>query len=131
MGDEHAITFDCVYCGATGNVGRLVMRLTPRDTRVSADEVIDELRVATRKVSGVNVTLGLSRVRTSVDHGTAYDIAGKGIANPIAAIWAGAMMLEMLFAFDGYDRPWPKLTSSRSGLTNCLRCTPTNKPPTR
>ena len=31
---------------------------------------------------GVNVTLGLPFVRTSPDHGTAYDIAGKGIANP-------------------------------------------------
>lgn len=31
---------------------------------------------------GVNVTLGLPLVRTSVDHGTAYDIAGKGLANP-------------------------------------------------
>ncbi len=31
---------------------------------------------------GVNVTLGLPIVRTSVDHGTAYDIAGKGVANP-------------------------------------------------
>lgn len=30
--------------------------------------------------SGVNITLGLSIVRTSPDHGTAYDIAGKGIA---------------------------------------------------
>ncbi len=30
---------------------------------------------------GVNVTLGLPLVRTSVDHGTAYDIAGKGLAN--------------------------------------------------
>jgi len=30
----------------------------------------------------VNVTLGLPVVRTSVDHGTAYDIAGKGIASP-------------------------------------------------
>ncbi len=30
---------------------------------------------------GVNVTLGLPIVRTSVDHGTAYDIAGKGVAN--------------------------------------------------
>ena len=29
---------------------------------------------------GVNVTLGLPIIRTSVDHGTAYDIAGKGIA---------------------------------------------------
>ena len=31
---------------------------------------------------GVNVTLGLPFVRTSVDHGTAFDIAGKGIADP-------------------------------------------------
>jgi 4-hydroxythreonine-4-phosphate dehydrogenase len=31
---------------------------------------------------GVNVTLGLPIVRTSPDHGTAYDIAGKGIADP-------------------------------------------------
>ncbi len=30
---------------------------------------------------GVNVTLGLPIIRTSVDHGTAYDIAGKGIAD--------------------------------------------------
>ena len=31
--------------------------------------------------NGVNYTAGLSKVRTSPDHGTAYDIAGKGIAN--------------------------------------------------
>ncbi len=31
---------------------------------------------------GVNVTVGLPTPRTSVDHGTAYDIAGKGIAEP-------------------------------------------------
>ncbi|MFH1816813.1 MAG: efflux RND transporter permease subunit [Pseudomonadota bacterium] len=42
---------------AGGNIGRLVIRLTPRGTRKSADEVIDELRAITRKVSGVNVTL--------------------------------------------------------------------------
>lgn len=39
--------------------------------------------------SGINWTLGLPFIRTSPDHGTAYDIAGKGIANPgsmIAAI---------------------------------------------
>jgi len=39
-----------------GNIGRLVIRLTPRGTRKSADEVIDELRAITRKVSGVNAT---------------------------------------------------------------------------
>jgi len=32
--------------------------------------------------SGVNVTLGLPIIRTSVDHGTAFDIAGKGLADP-------------------------------------------------
>lgn len=32
--------------------------------------------------TGVNWTLGLPFIRTSPDHGTAYDIAGKGIANP-------------------------------------------------
>jgi tartrate dehydrogenase/decarboxylase/D-malate dehydrogenase len=37
-------------------------------------------------------------------HGSAPDIAGKGIANPIAAIWAGAMMLEHLGERAAYDR---------------------------
>jgi 4-hydroxythreonine-4-phosphate dehydrogenase len=36
----------------------------------------------------VAVTLGLPFIRTSVDHGTAYDIAGKGIANPKSLIEA-------------------------------------------
>jgi 4-hydroxythreonine-4-phosphate dehydrogenase len=36
----------------------------------------------------VNVTLGLPLVRTSVDHGTAFDIAGKGVANPDSMIAA-------------------------------------------
>jgi 4-hydroxythreonine-4-phosphate dehydrogenase len=38
--------------------------------------------------SGVNWTLGLPFIRTSPDHGTAYDIAGKGIANPSSMIAA-------------------------------------------
>jgi 4-hydroxythreonine-4-phosphate dehydrogenase len=44
---------------------------------------------------GVNVTLGLPIVRTSPDHGTAFDIAGKGLADPtslIAAIELAAML---------------------------------------
>ena len=31
--------------------------------------------------SGVNITVGLPVIRTSVDHGTAFDIAGKGVAD--------------------------------------------------
>ncbi len=34
------------------------------------------------RAAGVNVTLGLPIIRTSADHGTAFDIAGKGIADP-------------------------------------------------
>lgn len=44
---------------------------------------------------GVNVTLGLSFIRTSPDHGTAYDIAGKGIARPDSLIHAITMAAEM------------------------------------
>ena len=36
----------------------------------------------------VNVTLGLPIIRTSVDHGTAFDIAGKGIADPESMVQA-------------------------------------------
>ncbi len=38
--------------------------------------------------SGVNLTLGLPFVRTSPDHGTAFDIAGKGVADPSSMIAA-------------------------------------------
>jgi 4-hydroxythreonine-4-phosphate dehydrogenase len=38
--------------------------------------------------TGVNVTLGLPFIRTSPDHGTAFDIAGKGLANPASLIEA-------------------------------------------
>jgi 4-hydroxythreonine-4-phosphate dehydrogenase len=45
---------------------------------------------------GVNVTLGLPLVRTSPDHGTAFDIAGKGIADPSSLRVAFEMALTML-----------------------------------
>jgi 4-hydroxythreonine-4-phosphate dehydrogenase len=48
--------------------------------------------------SGVNVTLGLPFPRTSPDHGTAFDLAGRGLARPdsmIAAIRLAAELVEM------------------------------------
>jgi 4-phospho-D-threonate 3-dehydrogenase / 4-phospho-D-erythronate 3-dehydrogenase len=39
-------------------------------------------------VKGVNITLGLPIIRTSVDHGTAFEIAGRGIASPDAMLLA-------------------------------------------
>lgn len=44
---------------------------------------------------GVNVTLGLPFVRTSPDHGTAYDIAGQGVADPSSLIAALRMARTM------------------------------------
>jgi 4-hydroxythreonine-4-phosphate dehydrogenase len=44
----------------------------------------------------VNVTLGLPIVRTSPDHGTAYDIAGRGIARSSSMKRALALAVEMV-----------------------------------
>ena len=43
----------------------------------------------------VNVTLGLPFVRTSVDHGTAFDIAGKGVASTVSLIRALNLAAEL------------------------------------
>lgn len=50
---------------------------------------------------GVNVTLGLPFVRTSPDHGTAFDIAGKGVANPGSVVAALRMAQGMAAARRG------------------------------
>jgi 4-hydroxythreonine-4-phosphate dehydrogenase len=44
----------------------------------------------------VNTTIGLPFVRTSPDHGTAFDIAGKGIADPASMIEAIALAVELV-----------------------------------
>ncbi|WP_426225081.1 4-hydroxythreonine-4-phosphate dehydrogenase PdxA [Pseudarthrobacter sp. DSP2-3-2b1] len=45
--------------------------------------------------AGVNITVGLPVIRTSVDHGTAFDIAGKGIADPRSMVEALHQAAEM------------------------------------
>lgn len=53
---------------------------------------------------GVNITLGLPMIRTSPDHGTAFGIAGKGIARPdsmIEALKAAAQLTTL-------ENPWKK-----------------------
>lgn len=49
-----------------------------------------------REVRGVNVTLGLPIIRTSVDHGTAFDIAGRGVASPSSLIDAIRLALQLM-----------------------------------
>ena len=45
--------------------------------------------------SGVNITLGLPVVRTSPDHGTAFDVAGQGVADPSSMVAAVRMAAAM------------------------------------
>jgi len=56
--------------------------------------------------SGINWTLGLPFIRTSPDHGTAYDIAGQGIANP------GSMIAAIRLAKQLASRPARSVGSS-------------------
>jgi 4-hydroxythreonine-4-phosphate dehydrogenase len=44
---------------------------------------------------GVNISLGLPIVRTSVDHGTAFDIAGQGIARPASMIQSAVLAAQL------------------------------------
>jgi 4-hydroxythreonine-4-phosphate dehydrogenase len=55
----------------------------------------DETRKAWTGLSGVNVTVGLPILRVSVDHGTAFDRAGKGTANPDSMVEAILLAAEM------------------------------------
>jgi len=57
--------------------------------------VWDEESGSMKSVRGVNITLGLPIIRTSVDHGTAFEIAGKGIASPDALLFAIEYALKL------------------------------------
>ncbi len=48
--------------------------------------------------NAVNVTIGLPIVRTSVDHGTAFDIAGQGIADADSMVQAVLLAAELATA---------------------------------
>ena len=54
--------------------------------------------------SAVNLTLGLPFLRTSPDHGTAFDIAGKGVADPASLIAALRLAARLAERTAGADR---------------------------
>jgi len=58
------------------------------------DQGLVAVKPAYPRVS-VNVTLGLPVVRTSVDHGSGYDIAGKGKADATSLLYAIKAALEL------------------------------------
>jgi 4-hydroxythreonine-4-phosphate dehydrogenase len=69
--------------------------LFPEAMRASYDAIVclyhDQALIPVKMLDfwgGVNVTLGLPIVRTSPDHGTAFDIAGRGLARPDSLIAA-------------------------------------------
>ena len=53
---------------------------------------------------GVNITVGLPVIRTSVDHGTAFDIAGKGIADERSMVVALEQAIALAPGRGGVDR---------------------------
>jgi 4-phospho-D-threonate 3-dehydrogenase / 4-phospho-D-erythronate 3-dehydrogenase len=59
--------------------------------------------------AGVNITVGLPVIRTSVDHGTAFDIAGKAIADPRSMVEALHQAAEMA------TRPQPAVRTQAVG----------------
>jgi 4-phospho-D-threonate 3-dehydrogenase / 4-phospho-D-erythronate 3-dehydrogenase len=64
----------------------------------------DEASGAWTGLSGVNVTVGLPFLRVSVDHGTAFDRAWKGIANPESMVEALDVAVRMLGLAPGGQR---------------------------
>src|SRR6186713_3263752 len=83
---------------------RMVMRPGSIDTVVATNlhaDILSDLAAALAGSLGIAPTANLNPERKFPSmfepiHGSAFDIMGKGIANPIATFWTGAMMLEHL-----------------------------------
>lgn len=81
---------DLVFRGAIGHPERIVIALYHDQGLIPFKLVAFE--------SGVNISLGLPFIRTSPDHGTAFDIAGKNRANPRSLVEA----LNLAVAFSAF-----------------------------
>ncbi len=89
-------------------VDAMTMRMTIKpetlDTIVATNlhaDILSDLAAALAGSLGIAPTANLNPERTSPSmfepiHGSAFDITGKGIANPVATFWTAAMMLEHL-----------------------------------
>ena len=89
-------------------VDAMTMRMTLKpetlDTIVATNlhaDILSDLAAALAGSLGIAPTANLNPERKTPSmfepiHGSAFDITGKGIANPVATFWTGAMMLEHL-----------------------------------
>ncbi len=83
---------------------RMVNRPASLDTIVATNlhaDILSDLAAALAGSVGIAPTANLNPERASPSmfepiHGSAFDLVGKGIANPIATFWSGVMMLEHL-----------------------------------
>jgi tartrate dehydrogenase/decarboxylase/D-malate dehydrogenase len=83
---------------------RMVNRPASLDTIVATNlhaDILSDLAAALAGSPGIAPTANLNPERTSPSmfepiHGSAFDLVGKGLANPIATFWSSVMMLEHL-----------------------------------
>jgi tartrate dehydrogenase/decarboxylase/D-malate dehydrogenase len=83
---------------------RMISRPQTLDTIVATNlhaDILSDLAAALAGSLGIAPTANLNPERKTPSmfepiHGSAFDITGKGIANPVAAFWTGVMMLEHL-----------------------------------
>jgi tartrate dehydrogenase/decarboxylase/D-malate dehydrogenase len=97
-------------------VDAMTMRMTLRpgtlDTIVATNlhaDILSDLAAALAGSLGIAPTANLNPERTTPSmfepiHGSAFDITGKGIANPVGAFWTASMMLEHLGERDAGER---------------------------
>jgi tartrate dehydrogenase/decarboxylase / D-malate dehydrogenase len=104
---------------------RMVMRPASIDTVVATNlhaDILSDLAAALAGSIGIAPTANLNPERKFPSmfepiHGSAFDITGKGIANPIGTFWSASMMLEHLgrqLAADRLMRAIEKVTADRS-----------------
>jgi tartrate dehydrogenase/decarboxylase / D-malate dehydrogenase len=107
---------------------RMVLKPESLDTIVATNlhaDIISDLAAALAGSLGIAPTANLNPDRKTPSmfepiHGSAFDITGKGIANPIATFWTGAMMLEHLgekVAADKLMKAVEKVTSDKANHT--------------
>jgi tartrate dehydrogenase/decarboxylase/D-malate dehydrogenase len=109
-GDFPALTIRKYHVDALA--ARMVTHPQTLDVMVASNlfgDILTDLGAAVSGSLGVAPGANLNPTREHPSmfepiHGSAPDIAGKGIANPIGAIWAGALMLEHLGYRDLHDR---------------------------
>lgn len=91
---------------------RMVMRPQTLDTIVASNlhaDILSDLAAALAGSLGLAPTANINPERTAPSmfepiHGSAFDITGKGVANPVATFWTAAMMLEHLGEKAAADR---------------------------